>query len=57
MAEQFLAGVLGGRAEPIGADFQGSDFVLNGQKDPDVATATTMIYEHTKIEPAVALQD
>ena len=31
LAEQFLAAILGGRAEPIGVDMQGANLLLNGK--------------------------
>jgi dipeptidyl aminopeptidase/acylaminoacyl peptidase len=43
LTEQFLADILGGMAEPIGNDFQGSDFVLNGEKNPTPAKALNII--------------
>ena len=45
MTEQFLSDILGGKAEPIGSDFKGSDFVLNGKKDPSAEEASTIIRE------------
>ncbi len=50
MTEQFLSDILGGKAEPIGNDFKGSDFVLNGTKDPSAEAATNLIREHTKVK-------
>lgn len=48
MTEQFLSDILGGKAEPIGNDFQGSDFVLNGKKDPSAETASAIIRDQIK---------
>ena len=49
MTEQFLADILGGRAEPIGKDFRGSDFILNGEKDPSADEALIIIQDHIKM--------
>lgn len=46
MTEQFLSIILGGRAEPIGKDFQGADFVLNGEKNPSADTAMNTIEDN-----------
>ncbi|HSX14144.1 MAG TPA: S9 family peptidase [Chlamydiales bacterium] len=46
LTEQFLADVLGGKAEPIGSDFSGADFVLNGVNHPTPDTAVTIIKEN-----------
>jgi dipeptidyl aminopeptidase/acylaminoacyl peptidase len=43
LTELFLSNILGGRAEPIGNDFQGADFILNGEKNPSVSEATTIV--------------
>lgn len=48
LTEQFLALILGGLAEPIGDDFKGSDFVLNGEKNPTPATAINILDENIK---------
>ena len=54
MTEQFLSDILGGRKEPIGADFQGADFILNGEKDPTPQAAEQII--HDNIKPRTAEQ-
>lgn len=46
MTEQFLSDILGGAAEPIGNDFKGADFVLNGEKDPSAEEASMIIRDH-----------
>lgn len=43
LTEQFLSLILGGKAEPIGNDFQGANFVLNGEENPSVKQAETII--------------
>ncbi len=45
MTEQFLSDILGGKAEPIGNDFQGANFILNGIKDPSADAASALIRE------------
>jgi dipeptidyl aminopeptidase/acylaminoacyl peptidase len=43
LTEQFFKDILGGRAEPIGDDLKGSDFILNGENNPSPEMAETII--------------
>jgi dipeptidyl aminopeptidase/acylaminoacyl peptidase len=46
LTEQFLSKILGGQAESIGKDLEGSDFTLNGEKDPSSAKAVQIINDN-----------
>jgi dipeptidyl aminopeptidase/acylaminoacyl peptidase len=48
VAEQFLAEILGGRAEPIKNALQGSSIILNGKDDLNESTAKEMIKQAIK---------
>ena len=43
MTENFLSDILGGKFEPIGNNFIGSNFILNGVKDPTPEVAKQII--------------
>ncbi len=55
ITEQFLSDILGGAAEPIGNDFQGSDFILNGEINPSPSAAMTIIEKNIRINNEDAL--
>lgn len=48
MTEVFLSDILGGNVEPIGDDFKGADFVLNGVKNPSSEMASEIIEKNIK---------
>ncbi len=46
LTEEFLSDILGGKVEPIGDNFKGADFVLNGVKDPSPEAASEIIQKN-----------